>query len=116
MYADVCSGLDWWVDNKDRSVLLVCEDGDSVLGVAFVKEYWNFAALFIDPQYHRSGVGRDLVASVIKACKHRSPKGCLKLNSSNHAAPFYKKMGFKQTAEPIDKPGGCVPFRYDFNT
>ncbi len=114
LYADVCSTLDWWIENKDRSLLLVCEDGEDVLGVAFVKEYWNFAALFVDPEQHRSGVGRDLVASVINSCKCRSPKGCLRLNSSNHAVPFYKKMGFTQTGDAIDKPGGCVPFEYNY--
>ena len=114
LYTDVCSSLDGWIENKDRSLLLVCEDGDSVFGVVLVKEYWNFAALFVDPEQHRSGVGRDLVASVINSCKHRSPKGCLKLNSSNHAVPFYKKMGFTQTGSPIDKPGGCVPFEYNY--
>ena len=114
LYADVCSSLDWWIENKDRSLLLVCEDGDDVLGVAFVKELWNFAALFVDPEQHRSGVGRDLVASVINSCKHRSPKGCLRLNSSNHAVAFYKKMGFTQTGDAIDKPGGCVPFEYNY--
>ena len=114
LYADVCSSLDWWIENKDRALLLVCEDGDSVLGVALVKEYWNFAVLFVDPEQHRSGVGRDLIASVINSCKHRSPKGYLRLNSSNHAVPFYKKMGFTQTGSAIDRPGGCVPFEYNY--
>jgi N-acetylglutamate synthase-like GNAT family acetyltransferase len=110
IYKDVCDSLDWWIENKDKSLLLVCEDGDSILGVALVKEYWNFAALFVDPQQQRSGIGRDLVAGIINSCKDRSPKGYLRLNSSNYAAAFYKKMGFTQTGEAIDKPGGCVPF------
>ena len=114
LYTDVCSSLDWWIENKDRSLLLVCEDGDSVLGVALVKEYWNFAVLFVDPEQHRLGVGRALVARVINSCKHRSPKGCLRLNSSNQAVPFYKKMGFTQTGSAIDRPGGCVPFEYSY--
>ena len=114
LYTDVCSSLDWWVENKDRTLFLVCEDGDLVLGVALVREYWNFSVLFVDPQQHRSGVGRDLVASVINSCKHRSPKRCLRLNSSNHAAGFYKKMGFIQTGSAIDRPGGCVPFEYNY--
>ena len=114
LYKDVCSSLDWWIENKDRSLLLVCEDGDSVLGVALVMEYWNFAVLFVDPERHRSGVGRELVVSVINSCKDRSPKGCLRLNSSNHAVPFYKAMGFTQTGSAIDRPGGCVPFEYNY--
>ena len=114
LFTDVCTSLDSWLENKDASLLLVCEDGGSVLGVALVREYWNFSTLFVDPQRHRSGIGRDLVASVINSCKHRSPKGCLRLNSSNHAVPFYKKMGFIQTGSAIDRPGGCVPFEYNY--
>jgi len=114
LYTDVCSSLDWWIENKDKSLLLVCENGDSILGVALVKEYWNFSVLFVAPQQQRSGVGRDLVDSVINSCKDRSPKGYLRLNSSNYAVPFYKKMGFTQTGSAIDKPGGCVPFEYKF--
>ena len=115
LYSDVCSGLDWWIENKDRALLLVCEQGDSILGMAFVKEFWNFTALFVDPKQHRSGVGRDLVTSVITGCKHRSPKGYLMLNSSNYAAAFYRKMSFVQTGDAIDRPGGCVPFKLMFN-
>ncbi|MHC4636775.1 MAG: GNAT family N-acetyltransferase [Planctomycetota bacterium] len=116
LYSDVCCNLDWWIDNKERALLLVCEQDDSILGMAFVKEFWNFAALFVDPKQLRSGVGRDLVTSVITNCKHRSPKGCLMLNSSSYAAPFYKKMGFVQTGDAINRPGGCVPFKLMFNT
>lgn len=82
--------------------------------MVLVKEYWNLAVLFVDPEQHCSGIGRDLIASVINSCKGRSPKGCLRLNSSDHAVPFYKKMGFTQTGSGADKPGGCVPFEYKF--
>jgi predicted N-acetyltransferase YhbS len=114
LYSDVCNGLDWWIENKKNGLLLVCEDGGSILGVALVKGFWNFAALFVDPQRHRSGIGRELVTSVINGCKHKSPKGYLRLNSSNYATDFYKKMGFIQIADAVDLPGGCVPLKYDF--
>lgn len=112
LYSDVCSSLDWWIENKDKALLLVCEEGDSILGMALVKEFWNFSALFVNPKQHRLGIGRDLVTSVLTICKHKSPKGCLMLNSSNYAAAFYKKMGFVQTGDAIDRPGGYVPFKF----
>ena len=49
LYKDVCSGLDWWLENKDNSLFLVCTEDDSVLGMALVREYRNFSALFVDP-------------------------------------------------------------------
>ena len=116
LYSDVCCILDWWSENKDKALLLVCEQGDSILGMALVKEFWNFAALFVDPRQHRLGIGRDLVTDVITICKNQSPKGYLMLNSSNYAAAFYREMGFVQTRDAIDRPGGCVPFKLMFNT
>lgn len=114
LYADVCSSLDWWVENKERSVFLVCDDGDVISGFVLVKEYSNLSALFVDPEHQRSEIGRELVTRAIELCKGRSPGACLTLNSSNHAAAFYRKMGFTQIASGIDRPGGCVPFEYKF--
>lgn len=114
LYKDICSGLDWWRENKEQSLLLVCQCNNSILGFVLVKEYWNLSVLFVDPKHQGLGVGRDLVTSVIKLCKNRSPKACLRINSSNYAVPFYKKMGFTQTGSAIDKPGGCVPFEYNY--
>ena len=82
IYADVCECLDWWLENKEKGLLLVCEDGESILGMALIKEFWNFADLFVDPQHHRLGIGRELVAGVINGCKHKSPKGYLRAISS----------------------------------
>jgi GNAT superfamily N-acetyltransferase len=114
IYSDVCVSLDWWTENKCNALLLVCRQGDSILGMAYVKEFWNFAALFVAPELHRRGIGRELVNSIIDVCRHRSPKGYLQLNSSTYAAGFYRKMGFVQTAEPVDRPGGCIPFKLIF--
>ena len=114
--ADVRECLDWWIENKENGLLLVCENGESILGVALVKEFWNFAALFVDPQHHRLGIGRELTAGVIDICKQKSPKGYLRANSSNYAADFYRQMGFVQIEDAIDRPGGCVPFKLMFNT
>ncbi len=113
---EVYSCLDWWNENKESGLLLVCEDGGAILGIALVKEFWNFAALFVDPQWHHSGIGRELTKGIINICKNKSPKGYLRLNSSNYAIDFYKQMGFVQIGDAIDRPGGCVPFKLVFST
>lgn len=112
--ADVRECLDWWIENKENGLLLVCEEGESISGMAFVKGFWNFAALFVDPCWHRRGIGRELTAAVFEVCRHKSPKGYLRVNSSTYAVDFYRKMGFVQIEEALDRPGGCVPLRYDF--
>tara|TARA_R100000005_G_C4929449_1_gene159126 strand:+ start:61 stop:513 length:453 start_codon:yes stop_codon:yes gene_type:complete len=111
---DICLSFEWWKSNKEQSLHLLCEENGMVLGVILVKEYWNLSSLFVDPSLHCTGVGRDLINEAIAICSTKSPKGCLKLNSSNYAVPFYKKVGFTQTGKGIDRPGGCVPFEYNF--
>lgn len=78
LYQDVCHSLEEGLENKNASVFLVSEAGDSILGVVLVKDYWNVSVLFVDPQHQGLGVGRDLMAAVIHRCKGWSPKGCLK--------------------------------------
>lgn len=114
LYAEICNDLEWGLENNEQSMFLVYEKDGSILGMVLVKKFWNLSALFVDPRHHRSGIARQLLNRVIDYCKDRSPKGCLTLNSSNYAVPFYKKMGFTQDGDAIDRPGGCVPFRYNF--
>lgn len=114
LYTEICKDVDWALENNDRSFFWITEAGDSILGVVLVKDFWNLSMLFVDPDHHRSGIARQLLSRAIDHCKDKSPKGCLMLNSSNHAASFYRKMGFTQTAEPRDLPGGCVPFKYKY--
>jgi ribosomal protein S18 acetylase RimI-like enzyme len=114
LYTEICNILDNLSEDKDSSLFWVIEQNNFILGVISIQKYWNISTMFIDPEYHRSGIGRELLTQAIDYCKDRSPKGCLMLNSSNHAAPFYRKMGFTQTGNPRDLPGGCIPFEYQY--
>ncbi|MDX1301322.1 GNAT family N-acetyltransferase [Photobacterium sp.] len=104
----------WWKDNKQSAAHFLYRLDGRIVGVVLVKNHWNLANLFVDPDYHARGIGRDLVLKALSACKNRSAKGRVKLSSSNHAAGFYHRVGFEQIGDAKPLPGGCIPFEYRF--
>lgn len=114
LVADIDSSLDWWCANSGDALHLKYCVGEEIAGVVLVKEFWNLTNLFIAPRYQGGGIGRALVTEVLAVCRTRSPRGELRVNSSNVATGFYERLGFDQTAPGRDRPGGCVPFRYVF--
>ena len=85
LYTEICKDLEWALDNEENSLLWLSEEGNLIVGVVLVKGFWNLSIMFVDPERHCSGVARELLTRVIDHCRDRSPKGCLRLNSSNHA-------------------------------
>ncbi len=52
--------------------------------------------LFVDKNYHKKGIGKQLVDKFESVCKNNKVK-VIKIKASSYAIPFYKKMGYKQT-------------------
>lgn len=111
---DVHGSLDSWRDHPADALHLRCSSAGSVVGVVLVKEYWNLTNLFVAPDHQGRGIGRLLLEAAMEACRTRSPRGALLLNSSTVACGFYERLGFRQTGPGRDRPGGCVPYRRDF--
>jgi predicted GNAT family N-acyltransferase len=86
----------------------------SIAGFVVVKDFWNLSHLFVLPCQQRRGIGRCLVQTAIDACREKSPRRKIQLNSSAIAADFYGASGFTQTGAGITRPGGCIPFEYNF--
>ncbi|MFZ1626058.1 MAG: GNAT family N-acetyltransferase [Gammaproteobacteria bacterium] len=111
---DIDESLEWWRENPDSSLHLKYGDAGLVSGVVLVKEFWNLTNLFVAPDFQRQGIGRLLLTEALESCRSRSPRAAVLVNSSTHAVGFYERMHFVQTGPGKDRPGGCVPFRYDF--
>ena len=111
---DILSGLDWWRENKQSSVLLKYTLDGGIVGMVMVKNYWNVSDLFVLPTFHRRGIGRALMGEALRRCEGKTDRVELKLNSSNHAVEFYRSLGFVPSGEPRDLPGGCVPLSKPF--
>lgn len=109
---DIDTSLTWWLGNKELALHLNWVQDDSIVGVILIKKYWNLTNLFVHPSHQGQGIGRALVLAGLEACRNRSPKGKLQVNSSANAVSFYTRLGFEQTGPGIDRPGGCVPLEY----
>lgn len=109
----VLSLKDWQTFYSESFHARYCVDG-SIAGFVIVKEYWNLSHLFVLPRHQGHGIGRRLLRKAVNACRDRSPRGKIQLNSSSNAAGFYAAMGFTQTGPGIERPGGCIPFEYQF--
>jgi len=112
LIAQCINNINWWQNNQGNAIHFVYRLDDRIVGVVLVKEYWNLASLFVAPDYHARGIGKQLVQKVMTECRGKSPKGMIKLFSSTHAHDFYRAIGFQQAGDPKALPGGCIPFTY----
>lgn len=86
--------LRMFAEAPNDSVHLKCETGGNLTGVVLVRDCWNLCHLFVAPNAQGQGIGRALVEAAIAACRGRSPRGALILNSSRNAVGFYRHLGF----------------------
>ncbi len=113
---DIDSSLTWWSGNKNSALHLKYVQDGRILGVILIKEFWNLTNLLVHPDRQGVGIGQKLMLAGFDACRERSPKGRLLVNSSANAVGFYKRLGFEQTGPGIDRPGGCVPLEFVFQS
>lgn len=113
---DIEQSLIAWQAHPQQCVHLQCGVDGQLAGVVLVKDYWNLTNLFVAPPYQRGGVGRLLLTEAIARCRPVSPRPALLVHSSTVAVGFYRRLGFVPNGEPRDRPGGCVPLRYDWQT
>lgn len=72
-----------------------CFVNDIIVGMIAVKDFIHISLLFVDKQYHKQGIARNLFDHIIQICREKNP--CLKVitvNSSPYAVEVYHKFGF----------------------
>lgn len=89
-----------------KEIVFGALDGEKLVGVITISEHGNISCAFVDPSYHRRGIGKDLFRRV-KATLDAKNMGpyTIKLNASPYAVPFYKAMGFGETGVATDYHG-----------
>lgn len=105
----IMKSLDRWEDTPDDSLHVKCVLDGRIVGVLLLQNAWNLTNLFVDPEHHRRGIGRTLLAVAIEHASEHGDTGCIKLNSSTFAVSFYEANGFVQIGPGKDRPGGCIP-------
>lgn len=115
MLKNVSLNLEWALAYPQHCCHLKYSLDQAIVGVILIKEYWNLCSLFVDPAYHRQGIGRALFLAATEACRGKSPKQAIWLNAAPKAIPFYKAMGcvLRDGAQP--QPGGIQPMQLPFS-
>lgn len=78
---------------------LVAEIGQKLIGMIEIRTCNHIALLFVDADYHRRGLATALFEHALDECRRRA--GHLhefSVNSSPYAIPFYRSVGFRETA------------------
>jgi len=75
--------------------ILVAEEDNNIVGVLRGKA-GRLQSLFVHGDYHRHGIGRNLVGKFETACIN-SGGNSIKVASTLYAVPFYIKIGYKKT-------------------
>ena len=85
-------------------------DGDKLVGVAATKsEGGHISLFFVDKNYHRQGLGRQLFETILNNCISET----ITVNSSPYAVEIYKKLKFTVISEEKTRNGiRFIPMLY----
>lgn len=76
--------------------IFVVKNKEKIIGMICIRDYSHIAMLFVDKNYHKKGIGTDLINKATDFCKNNNTKE-ITVNSSPYAIAFYHKIGFKDT-------------------
>ncbi len=85
-------------------------DKDRLVGVIATRnEGTHIALFFVDGEYHRKGIGRQLFQKILEDNK----VNYMTVNSSPYAVPVYEKLGFEATdVEQVKNGLRFTPMKY----
>ena len=86
-----------------RYDLFVLEEDGEIYGMGGLEEN-KIKSLYVDPEYHKRGYGRQMVKFLEENAKEKNNKK-LVLSSSLHAEKFYERNGFKSKGRILCKQG-----------
>jgi GNAT superfamily N-acetyltransferase len=82
--------------NKNHDTV-VAVTNDQIVGLIEIRDHDHISLLFVDENYQRRGISRELLKRTIEMCRIHSPNSTeLTVNSSPYAVPIYARLGFEQ--------------------
>ena len=93
--------------------LFVAASGNRILGTASL-DGDRVKAVFVNPSFHRQGIGRLLVRHVEDEARRRNLTGCI-LHANHQAIEFYEHVGYQKVKENHDHGLNLVIMRKDLN-
>lgn len=106
--ANVNLNVDKWLLDPAQCVHLKAMQGEAIVGMVLLREFWNLCNLFVAPSHQGMGVGKALLEAACAPCAGRSPRGAILLNAAPNAIGFYRKLGFVERAPARPLPPGAL--------
>lgn len=72
-------------------------DGNKLIGIITLRNETHISLLFVHPDYHKHGVGRQLMNCLCEYVKDEEGYNYITVNSAPYAVGFYHKLGFEDT-------------------
>ena len=79
--------------------------GDKILGVIATQNNSHISLMFVDKEYHRQGIARQLFDVALDCLKKNKDVKRITVNSSPYAVEAYERLGFVKTEEQQEKDG-----------
>lgn len=86
-------------------IYALCFIDSKLAGVAALRNKSHIYHLFVNPDFHRLGIGRRLWQYLKSEAEHCGNPGDFTVNSSIFAVPLYSAFGFFPVGEPQVKNG-----------
>lgn len=80
------------------------KDG-KILGVISTRDNSHISLMFVDKEYHKKGIARQLFNVVLECLKKDKEVTQITVNSSPYAVKVYERLGFVRTGEKQEKDG-----------
>ena len=95
-------------------IVILALAGGKIIGLIEVRLDNHISLLFVDKEWHRQGIARNLLELAIDRCKkHNSDVEVIEVHSSPYAVPVYEKLGFIQSGEErIENGIQYIPMEY----
>lgn len=87
------------------SFVLVALDDKEIIGVIEVKNCNHISVLFVDERYHKKGIAKRLLSKAIEKANSLNSITEITVNSSPYAVDIYKRLGFLQMDDEIERDG-----------
>lgn len=77
-------------------LMMVALDHDRIIGVISVRNGNHISLLFVDEEYHKKGIGRELIRKMSEYLKYSRNQIYVSVKAAPYAVGFYRRVGFRE--------------------
>lgn len=90
--------------NGGYKVFVAVENG-KIIGLISLRDTNHISLLFVEEEYHKKGVGRNLIAYLREYLRTREHLHWCTVNAAPYAVEFYYRLGFFKIGDEMENDG-----------